>query len=448
MKYGFTLIELLAVIVILAIILVIAVPQINKVIEDTKISSMESSAILVAKNIEETISLNENKPNTIDCLDSTYGIKSSEYTSCIASIKYDDNITVEVSLIGNGKYNGLVANGTSNKATITKLDSNNILLKDTLISAVNGKDIDVNKYAGNGLYKWGSKYIYRGGITKTNANGLATTDYVTDVDSGSEVSNYIKVPWENYTANEDCTSTTNKCYRIMSINDDGSITIVRDKNYSSQRFDNTINTTARTHYSNYTNTYGYNDLLSNTPTSGHSEEYRPYSEMYTYLYGTSGYQNAIIKPYSSMLQPIDVCINKVNNYASLNRSDYSTTTYVKDTCNISGKPNTTAVNSLQNQYVRLPYMEEYLNTSTESTCTADYQYQCRNQNYMYNKLNYWSLNGYSSYSWHARFVFAYGSADTNSAYLSFGVRPVVTLKNNVLITGGSGTQASPYIIKY
>ena len=445
---AFTLIELLAVIVILAIILVISVPQINKVIEDSKISSMESSAILVAKNIENTIALNENKPNTIDCLDSTYGIKSTEYKTCIASIKYDDNITVEVALIGTGKYDKLVANGTSTSANTDRLDTNNMLLKDTLLATVNGKDIDVNKYAGNGLYKWDSKYIYRGGITKTNANGLATSDYLTDVESGTEVNNYVKVPWETYTTGEDCTSVTNKCYRIISVNEDSSITIVRDKVLASQRFDNTVNTGARNYYNNYTATYGYNDLLANIPTEGHSEEYREYSEMYTYLYGSVGYQNTIIKPYSKILQPIDVCLNKVRWYASLNRNDYTTTTLVTNTCNVNGKSNTSVVSPLKNQYVRLPYLEEYLNATLETTCTSDYQYQCRNQNFMYQKQTYWSQNGYFLYSWNTRLVHYSGYVDYAGAYFSCGVRPVVTLKANVLITNGSGAQSSPYVIKY
>ena len=51
-KIGFTLIELLAVIVILAIILVIAVPKIMNTIKDTTKASFESSAKMVAAQVE------------------------------------------------------------------------------------------------------------------------------------------------------------------------------------------------------------------------------------------------------------------------------------------------------------------------------------------------------------------------------------------------------------
>jgi prepilin-type N-terminal cleavage/methylation domain-containing protein len=446
MKKGFTLIELLAVIVILAIILVIAVPQILKVIESSKIDSLESSAKLVAKSVEQNVIQDVSQPTEIDCM-TGYGLNSNDYASCTATVSYGDTtIIVSVDIVGAGKFAGLLVGSTSETShVIETADTQN--LSAALLATVNGKDIDVDKYAGNGLYIWGDKYIYRGGITKTNANGLATADYLTDVDSGMEVNNYIQVPWEDYSIYTDCVDGLNNCYRIMEINEDESITIIRDKSLSNQRFDNSPNTYARTFYSNYTTTYGYNDLLSNSYTE-YEDDYRPYSEMYTYLYGDSGYDATTIKPYSSILQPLDLCLNKAESYAGINNNSYATTGYVTDTCNVTGKANTIAVSSLKNKYIRTPYIEEYLNASIESTCTTDHQYQCRNQNYLYNKTSYWALNGRSSFTWHIRYVHANGGATHTTAYFLSNVRPVVTLKSNVLITGGSGTQANPYVIKW
>jgi hypothetical protein len=397
---------------------------------------------MVAKSIEHNVMLDETKPTEIDCMDG-YGLNANDYTSCTSLIFYGDNDTiVSVDIVGSGKFSGLVAGATSSTSHVIETASTQSL-STVLLATVGTKDVDVNKYAGNGLYAWGDKYIYRGGITKTNTNGLATSDYGTDVDSGSEVSNYIQVPWEDYSTYTDCTTTSNKCYRIVSINEDGSITIARDKSVSSQVFDNTRNT----YYSASVNTQGYNDLLSNDYTA-YSSEYREYSDMYTYLYGSEGYENTTIKPYSSILQPLDVCLNKVNNYAGVNNTLYSTTSYVKDTCDVSGKSNTTAVSSLQNKYVRFPYIEEYLNATLESTCTQDYQFQCRNQNYLYNKTYFWSLNGKTSESWLVRHVFSSGFVSSDGTNASDGVRPVVNLKSTILISEGSGTQADPYVIKW
>ena len=52
-KYGFTLVELLAVIVILAIILVIAVPKVMTVVEDSKKSTLEATAKMIASAAEK-----------------------------------------------------------------------------------------------------------------------------------------------------------------------------------------------------------------------------------------------------------------------------------------------------------------------------------------------------------------------------------------------------------
>jgi hypothetical protein len=88
-----------------------------------------------------------------------------------------------------------------------------------------------------------------------------------------------------------------------------------------------------------------------------------------------------------------------------------------------------------------------LNATLETTCTKDYQYQCRNKNFMYNKAYYWSLNGYASDSWHVRHVDVNGHASSTNASSSIGVRPVVNLKSTILISGGTGTVSDPYIIK-
>ena len=52
-KKGFTLVELLAVIVILAIILVIAVPKVMSIIEDAKMGTLESTAKMIASQVEK-----------------------------------------------------------------------------------------------------------------------------------------------------------------------------------------------------------------------------------------------------------------------------------------------------------------------------------------------------------------------------------------------------------
>lgn len=440
MKKGFTLIELLAVLAILAIIIVISIPTILNVLENAKETARD-------KNIDMILS-----SARVYAGDNKIGISTAILLSELCNKNYltcpiEDPITEEVM---NGYIYSYIDVENNKSINYKYIDGTPIKLKDTLLSNVVGNVVtgDPGASPTNGLYRWTDyygtgihKYIFRGGITKTNANGLATSDYATDTDTpGTDLNNYIKVPWETYGTSETCSdATNNKCYRIVSINEDGSITITRDRSVKTQRFDYGQNSNTTT-----PNTYGYNDLLDNYYTTYESEK-RPYSEMYTYLYGTGGYESTL-SSYSSILQPLDVCLNKVNSYVGINNTSYSSSTAVKDTCNVSGKPSTKEVSSVKNRYVRLPYLEEYINASFERTCTADFQYQCRSRNYMYSKQTFWSFNGYSSNPWHVRHVPALGSAGVTDASSSCAVRPTMNLKQNIIITGGDGTTSNPYVI--
>ena len=82
-KNGFTLVELLAVIVILAIILVIAVPKVMTAIEDSKKSTLESTAKMIASAAEKAKVQNTvlGKEETITC-ESVAKINKLDYEDC------------------------------------------------------------------------------------------------------------------------------------------------------------------------------------------------------------------------------------------------------------------------------------------------------------------------------------------------------------------------------
>ncbi len=66
---------------------------------------------------------------------------------------------------------------------------------------------------------------------------------------------------------------------------------------------------------------------------------------------------------------------------------------------------------------------------------------------MYNKENYWCINGYA-FSNVVRDVCIKGNPGNQYAEMDEdGVRPIVTLKSDVLITDGDGSVDNPYIIK-
>ena len=127
-KKGFTLIELLAVIVILAIILVIAVPQINKVIEDSRGDSLVSSVKMMASSIETAYvsSLASSSPMTTTPTDYSTSCPAAvaKWDTANGTCTYnltldgDGTPTVSVRIVGAGKFAGLTAQGTTSTAAI------------------------------------------------------------------------------------------------------------------------------------------------------------------------------------------------------------------------------------------------------------------------------------------------------------------------------------------
>ena len=115
-KKGFTLVELLAVIVILAVILIIAMPKISDVIKNSKESSLETTAKLIASQAEKKYTENQvlDNSSTINCRD-VVKISSNDYESC--NITFDSKGNAKVTIVGKGKFEGLqVVDGTKNSA--------------------------------------------------------------------------------------------------------------------------------------------------------------------------------------------------------------------------------------------------------------------------------------------------------------------------------------------
>ena len=112
-KNGFTLVELLAVIVILAVILVIAMPKISEVIKKTRLSSLETTAKLIASQAEKKYTENQvlDSSSAIKCSD-VAKLNDTDYGTC--KIKFDDKGNASVILNGkkDGKFDNLTCSGT------------------------------------------------------------------------------------------------------------------------------------------------------------------------------------------------------------------------------------------------------------------------------------------------------------------------------------------------
>ncbi len=95
--------------------------------------------------------------------------------------------------------------------------------------------------------------------------------------------------------------------------------------------------------------------------------------------------------------------------------------------------------------IALIYPSDYGYASTNEACRNDMSsstnnvYNCKNENWLFNSKYQWTL---SPYSVNANIVFSVDSSDGyvsyRSAYYTYGVRPVLFLKSDVVIAGGTG----------
>ena len=148
-KKGFTLVELLAVIVILAVILIIAMPKISDVIKNSKESSLETTAKLIASQAEKKYTENQvlDNSSTIKCSD-VAKISDADYESC--NITFDSKGNAKVTIVGKGKFEGMaVCNANKNNASISsdcstaaKYFSYEEVVKTTTISSVEVEDVN------------------------------------------------------------------------------------------------------------------------------------------------------------------------------------------------------------------------------------------------------------------------------------------------------------------
>ncbi|MCI6627218.1 MAG: prepilin-type N-terminal cleavage/methylation domain-containing protein, partial [Tenericutes bacterium] len=176
-KKGFTLVELLAVIVILAVILIIAMPKISDVIKNSKESSLETTAKLIASQAEKKYTENQvlDNSSTIKCSD-VVKINNTDYESC--NITFDSKGNAKVTIVGKGKFDGMaVCNANKNSASISSDCSTAAnyfsyeeaeVVKTTTISSVEVED--VNKC---------TSYFQPLGITEEQATTLCTGGSIT-----------------------------------------------------------------------------------------------------------------------------------------------------------------------------------------------------------------------------------------------------------------------------
>ena len=103
--------------------------------------------------------------------------------------------------------------------------------------------------------------------------------------------------------------------------------------------------------------------------------------------------------------------------------------------------------------VALPTLSEYIRAGSNTSCKTFGTYYsnystCKNSDWMWINDMWWTLSPLSGNSDSVLLVYSSGYVDyDNASNTSNAVRPAITLSSEVQITGGTGTQSDPYTIE-
>ena len=105
-----------------------------------------------------------------------------------------------------------------------------------------------------------------------------------------------------------------------------------------------------------------------------------------------------------------------------------------------------------NGYIGIMYPSDYAYATDLSVCTkngnnyATDTTNCTGKDWLYNSAYQWTVSPYSGGAYLAFSVNSSGAVNYSNVYNAYGVRPVLYLKPEVKITGGTGKSNDPYVL--
>ena len=403
-KNGFTLIELLAVIIVLAIIALIATPIIFNVIENAKIKSLENSCYGVIDAVRTNYSEN--------LLNSTRECKDENDKNCGGKIETSGNVK-ELTVAGEQPSGGswVIVNDPKTE------NERGIQITDVTFDSMKGYFCSNNLTTGKVKCEKGNKpqtelTFKEKVLGENNSNIVTTGDGLYSKTTSTGTTYYYKGAVEN-----NYVKFADKVFRIVRINEDGTIRLITQDSVASQK----INSTSTT-----------------------------YNEMY---YTNSEIKTAVENWYKTNItdKGFDGKVASGNYFCELEKVVYDTDFIVGFADKIVTKDNytpsfdcTTDGNGkgVVSGKVGLITIDEVLFAGGVIGNSSNF--------YLKNGNAYWMMspagfitNNYSAYAW---YVDSVGNSNGSHVTNSNGVRPVLNLSADTLVSG-SGTSSDPYIVK-
>lgn len=410
MKKGFTLVELLATITILGIIALLLVPTVTGVISNFRNDSSENqkkSIVAAAKlwGSDHRLELptTEGETMCVSVAELKNGYLEDDIVDPDTKEAISDHVGVEIKRVGKF-YEYTYTDSCSTSDQDSELD-----ITDDVVTS------------GDGLYEdsyENGRYVYKG----NNPN------------------NYIEFNGE--------------LWRIIAKETDGTYKIIRDQLSENRAFDEAnYRTTANNTFcdSSYSgcNVYGKVNgifrLMSGQKMGTVTED----SSLSKYLNET--YYNTLTSDAKNQVQTHAFNIGGVLVYGGGNQnnsiySDLNGEKAFQWTGNI-GLPNVTDI-LRANSDSRCNSAGAASGTSEQNLCISNYLVNNMSE------ISFWTMNGYSTqtYATSGAVWVPYRSVNgisfsVQAPSYSGGVRPVLFLKSTIKITGGNGSQSSPYMIE-
>ncbi|MCI6932763.1 MAG: hypothetical protein MR765_06560 [Tenericutes bacterium] len=116
----------------------------------------------------------------------------------------------------------------------------------------------------------------------------------------------------------------------------------------------------------------------------------------------------------------------------------------RSTTQISTPSDNVTRNNKWDGKIALMYPSDYGYASTDTACRDSMNsktnnvYNCKNENWLFNGAYQWTLSPYCGDAYRVFNVGSGGGGDYSIAYGTYGVRPVLFLKSDVVIAGGTG----------
>ena len=392
-KKGFTLIELLAVIVVLSIIALITTPIIFNVIENAKIKSIEKSCYGVIDAVRTKYAeglLNLNKITTGDVNELTVaGEKPIAGTWTIYNSKDSVEKGIKIEGVKFASMKDYVCTNVNSDGTInsnvTCTKENDVSSESILKEKLLGTNDSNVVTSGDGLY------------SKTTSTG--TTYYF----KGAVENNYVKF--------------ADKVWRIVRINENGTMRLITQDNViSSQKFNSAYNTYDKMYYTNSEiKTAVENWYKTNISDKGFDEKVvngNYFCEQAKVVYNTNYTAGSATVATKDNYTPSFDCTTDGNGKGV-----------------VSGK-------------VGLITIDEVLFAGGVIGSSSNFYLKNGSAYCMMSPAGFYTYNDYAR-AWG---VVSAGRIGDFHVASNYGVRPVINLSADTLVTG-SGTSSDPYVVK-